>query len=112
MLAAQERYAEAAEHFLIHLSQDKSQYAAWEALLVCESKSAPDSPQLMEHAREAAELFPLHLRPYLVLAQCYLSQGDCKMAKQYIGRALMVSPNDAATNELNYKIKQQCQNAD
>ena len=112
MLAAQERYAEAAEQFLIHLSQDKSQYAAWEALLVCESKSAPDSPQLVEHAREAAELFPLHLRPYLVLAQGYLAQGDCKMAKQYIGRALMVSPNDAATNELNYKIKQQCQNAD
>lgn len=112
MLAAQRRYAEAVEQFCAHLSQDKGQYEVWDALLFCESMSAPDSPKLMEHAREASELFPLHLRPYMVMAQGYLSQGDCKMAKQYIGRALTVSPNDAAANELNYKIKQQCQNAD
>ena len=65
--------------------------------------------QLMEHAPAAAELFPLHLRPYLILAEGYLQQGDCKQAKQSIGRALMVSPSDPNVTELNYKIKQKCQ---
>jgi tetratricopeptide (TPR) repeat protein len=109
MLAAQERFAEAAEQFAAHIEQDQSQYAAWEALLVCEAKMEGESPRLLEHARQAAELFPLHLRPYMVLAEGYLQQGDCEKAQQYIGRALMVSPTDATVLELNQKIKQQCQ---
>lgn len=109
MLAAQERYAEAAKQFVAHLEQDKSQYASWEALLVCESRLDGHRAQLIEHARTAAELFPLHLRPYLILAEAYLEQGDCKQAQTYIGRGLMVSPSDATVVELNNKIKQQCQ---
>lgn len=109
LLAAQERYGEAVVQFRLHLDKDKSQYAIWDALLICELRSAPDSSQLLEEAKRASELFPLHIRPYMVLAQCYLSQGDCKMAKQYIGRGLMVSPNDIELNELEQKIKQLCQ---
>ena len=109
MLAAQERYAEAADQFAAHLEQDKSQYAVWEALLVCETKMGNASPRLLEHAQAAAELFPLHLRPYLILAEGHLEQGDCKLAEQYIGRALMVSPTDSTVIELNQKIKQKCQ---
>ncbi len=109
MLAAQERYAEAARQFEAHLEQDKSQYASWEALLVCESMMEGGSPRLMEHALNASELFPLHLRPYMILAEGYLEQGDCKQATQYIGRALMVSPTDQTVIELNHKIKQKCQ---
>ena len=109
MLAAQERYAEAAKQFVAHLEQDKSQYASWEALLVCESRLEDHHDQLIEHAQAAAELFPLHLRPYLILAEAFLDQGDCKQAQTYIGRGLIVSPGDANAIELNNKIKQQCQ---
>jgi predicted Zn-dependent protease len=109
MLAAQERYAEAADQFVAHLEQDKSQYTVWEALLVCEAKMEHGNPRLMEHAQAAAELFPLHLRPYLILAEGHLEQGDCKLAEQNIGRALMVSPTDPTVIELNQKIKQKCQ---
>ena len=109
MLAAQERYAEAAEQFATHIERDKSQYASWEALLVCEAMMGEESPKLLEHAQTAAELFPLHLRPYMIMAEEYLKQGDCKQAQQSIGRALMVSPADPTVNELNLKIKQKCQ---
>ena len=109
MLAAQERYAEAANQFVAHLEHDKSQYASWDALLVCESKMEGAGSQLIEHAEAAAELFPLHLRPYLILAEAYLEQGDCEKAQLYIGRGLMVSPSDTTVNELNQKIKQKCQ---
>lgn len=109
MLAAQERYAEAVMQFAAHLEHDKSQYASWEALLVCEAKLGGTTPQLIEHAQTASELFPLHLRPYLILAEAYLEQSDCEKAQQYIGRGLMVSPSDATANELNIKIKQKCQ---
>ena len=109
ILAAQERYAEAAKQFVTHLEQDKSQYASWEALLVCESRLEGSRDQLIEHAQTAAELFPLHLRPYLILAEAYLELGDCKQALTYIGRGLTVSPGDATVNELNQKIKQKCQ---
>ena len=109
MLAAQERYAEAADQFAAQLEHDKSQYAVWEALLVCESKMEGANDRLMEHAQAAAELFPLHLRPYLILAQGYLERGDCEKAQQSIGRGLMVSPTDPTVTELNNKIKQQCQ---
>ena len=109
MLAAQKRYAEASKQFVAHLEHDKSQYASWEALLVCEQQMEDGGGQLMKHAAAAAELFPLHLRPYLILAEGYLQQGDCKQAQQSIGRALMVSPSDPNVTELNYKIKQKCQ---
>ena len=109
MLAAQERYAEAVTQFATHIEKDKSQYASWEALLVCESRLEGATPKLIEHAQAAAELFPLHLRPYLILAEAYLEQGDCEQARQNIGRGLMVAPGDATANELNLKIKQKCQ---
>ena len=109
MLAAQERYGEAAQQFLAHIGHDRSQYAAWEALLVCESQLAGDKAKLMEHAQEASELFPLHLRPYLILAEGYMEQGDCEQARKQVGRAMMVAPGDPTAQELNKKIKQQCQ---
>ncbi|MCQ2281310.1 MAG: tetratricopeptide repeat protein [Bacteroidales bacterium] len=109
LLAAQERYTEAAQQFLLHLKIDKSQYETWEALLLCESMISDTNPNLLEHARQASELFPLHLRPYLILAQGYYSLGDCAQAHQYIERCLMVAPNDNQTKHLNDKIQQLCQ---
>ena len=108
MLAAQERYAEAAKQFVAHLGQDKGEYAAWEALLECESRCPECSQSLMDHALEASELFPLHLRPYLVLANGYLEQGNCTDAKKYIGRGMMISPLDPELKELNQRIATQC----
>jgi tetratricopeptide (TPR) repeat protein len=109
MLAAQERYAEAAEQFLKHLSHDKSQYAVWEALLVCEGTLPDRKGELMEHALQAAELFPLHLRPYLILAQGYYDEGNCERARYYMDRCMMIAPNEAAVKRLDQQIKQKCQ---
>jgi len=108
MLAAQERYKEAAEHFKAHLAVDKNQYAVWEALLICEGMYAEGSEELLEHAREASELFPLHLRPYLILSEGYSKREDCEKAKFYIERCLMIAPNEAAVKDLKQKIEQQC----
>ena len=109
LLAAQERYDEAATQFALKLTEDKSHYEVWEALLLCESMAGAANPTLLEHARQAAELFPLHLLPYLVLAQGYAELGDCEQARQNIDRCLMVSPGDNRVKELNQTIQEKCQ---
>lgn len=109
ILAAQERYADAAVQFAKHIENDKSQYEAWEALLICESMVSDTSAQLLDHAKQASELFPLHLRPYLILAQGYHKLGDCEKAREYINRCMMVAPNDNLTKQLYQNINQSCQ---
>lgn len=107
MLAAQERFAEAAEQFKAHLAIDKSQYGVWEALLICEGQ-LQESDTLIEHARQASELFPLHLRPYLILVDEYLKREDCEKARFYLDRCMMIAPNEVSVKQLNQKISQQC----
>ena len=109
MLAAQERYEEAVTQFKAFIKTDKSQYAAWEALLISEERANMDQGMLLEDARQASELFPLHLRPYLILARGYLDRGDCKQANFYIERCLMIAPKEDAVKQLNQQIKQRCQ---
>lgn len=108
LLAAQERYAEASQQFENYISVDKSQYEPWEALLLCESMVSDTSESLLLHALQATELFPLHTRPYLILAQGYLKLGDCEKAKEYINKCMMVSPNDALVNQLYKTILESC----
>lgn len=108
ILAAQERYAEAADQFAAYIETDKSKYEAWEALLLCESMISDTNENLMKHAQQASELFPLHSRPYLTLAQGYLKLGDCEKARQMIERCLMVSPNDALAKQLHQTIINTC----
>lgn len=108
ILASQSRYKEAAEHFWAHLESDKSQYEVWDALLVCEAQLDDRADQLMEHAQQAADLFPFHLRPYAILAAGYFAQGDCEMAQKYIKRCMAISPNDSNIKQLNQEIIQQC----
>ena len=109
LLAAQERYAEAVAQFKAFLATDRSQYTVWEALLVCESQLADSNEALIEDARQASELFPLHMRPYVILVQEYLRLGDCEKARHYLDRCLMVAPNDVTTKQLKEQCKQQCQ---
>ena len=109
MLAAQERYEEAVTQFKAYIKTDKSQYAAWEALLISEERANMDQGMLLEDARQTSELFPLHLRPYLILARGYLDRGDCKQANFYIERCLMIAPKEDAVKQLNQQIKQRCQ---
>lgn len=111
MLAAQERYAEAAKQFALHIETDKSQYEPWEALLLCESMVSDTSAELLEHARQATELFPLHTRPYLMLAQGYMKLGDCEKALLYINKCMMVSPSDPLTKQLYQTIKEKCKSS-
>lgn len=108
LLAAQERYAEAADQLLLHLSADSSQYDAWSALLTCENLVAGREQELLNHARRAAVLFPLHALPYSVMAECLLRQGDCKEALAAIERAAMVAPGDAQLRQRKNEIAQQC----
>lgn len=109
MLGAQERYADAATQFGYYIEQDKSKYEAWEALLFCESMMDHDSDKLIEHAQQASELFPLHPRPYLILAQEYLKLGDCSQARLYIKKCLNVAPKDALAQQINQTIEQTCE---
>jgi len=109
ILAVQGRYAEAVNQFASKLETDKSQYETWEALLLCESMVGDSSTSLIEHAIQAAELFPLHLLPYLILTQEYFKQSDCQQAKHYLERCLMVAPNDNRVKELNQTIQQSCE---
>jgi tetratricopeptide (TPR) repeat protein len=109
MLAAQERYQEAAKQFKVHLATDKSQYAVWEALLICEGQYAEGAEELLKHAQEASELFPLHLRPYLILVEGYLNLDNCEKARFYMDRCLMIAPNEVVVKELKQKIDQRCQ---
>lgn len=108
MLAAQGRYGEAITQFVKKIEDDKSQYEVWEALLICESMDNDTNAQLLLHAQQAAALFPLHLRPYLILSNGYFALGDCETAKRYLDRCLMVAPDDRRVKELHQNIRQQC----
>lgn len=107
MLAAQGRFAEAAEQFRSHLSVDKSQYSVWEALLICEGQAGQEE-EMMAHALTASELFPLHLRPYLILAEGHMQRGECEKARFYIERCLMIAPNETTVKNLKQTIEQKC----
>lgn len=109
ILAAQKRYSEATVQFVKKLESDKSQYDVWEALLICESMVDDTSAALLGHASQAAELFPLHLFPYIILTQGYLQLGDCQKAKQYFDRCLMVAPNDNRVKDLRQILHQLCE---
>lgn len=108
MLAAQERFREAAEQFKTHLATDKSQYGIWEMLLICEGQYEEGEAEMLEHARQASELFPLHLRPYLILAEGYLKHGNCEKARFYLDRCMMIAPNENAVKDVKQKIEQTC----
>ena len=64
VLMRQEKYAEAAHQFRLHLAHDSSQYEIWEALLICESEMDSAEDLMLDHARRTAALFPLHPLPY------------------------------------------------
>lgn len=108
MLAGQDRYAEAAEQLAAYVETDNSLYEAWDALLICEGMLPGHDDALMEHARQAVELFPLHPRPYYVLAEGHLKRGECAEALENIKRCLTLMPNDPNVKELNQKIKEGC----
>ena len=109
MLAAQERFAEAVTQFKAFLKTDRSQYSVWEALLICESQLPDSTEALLEDAQQAAELFPLHLRPYVILVQEYLRRNNCEKARYYLERCHMIAPNETTIKQLTQQCEQQCQ---
>lgn len=108
LLAAQQRYAEAADQMLLHLSADSSQYEAWSALLTCEGFVSGREQALLNHARRASVLFPLHALPYSIMAECLLRQGECREALAAMERAVMLAPNDAKLRQRKTEIAEQC----
>lgn len=65
VLMRQDKYREAAHQFAIALTtKDSSRYELWEALLVCETEGNFGDDTILDHARRAANLFPLHSLPH------------------------------------------------
>lgn len=76
VLMRQQKYAEAAVQLRLALTKDSSQYEVWEALLICLSETNEEDVML-DYARRAQTLFPLHALPY------YLQGFSCMQHKQY-----------------------------
>lgn len=64
VLMRQKKYAEAARQFELAISADSSQYEPWEMLLICESEIDDNEAKMLDYARRASKLFPLHSLPY------------------------------------------------
>lgn len=110
MLAAQGRYAEAAAELNKALQAERSRYEIWDALLMCEEKAQCPPDSLRTLAEEAAELFPLQLRPQLILAIYYATAGDCEKARRHASLCLTLAPREKreAVKQLYDQIMQQC----
>lgn len=109
MLAAQERFPEAVAALSEYVTVDSSTYKAWEALLICERRVGSDTEKMLSHAQQAADLFPLQIFPYYILAEGYYNAGDCEKAQHYMTRCLMIAPHDSEVSRLNQSIKETCQ---
>ncbi|MBR1851219.1 MAG: tetratricopeptide repeat protein [Bacteroidales bacterium] len=80
VLMRQERYAEAARQFRASLTADSSQYPVWEALLICENEIPNNDVRLLNLARRAQKLFPLHILPYFIEGQTLVNQQQYEQA--------------------------------
>lgn len=109
LLAAQERFSEAVAVLTDYLTVDSSTYKVWEVLLICERREGSDPEKLLAHAERAAELFPLQIFPYYILAEGNYNAGNCEKARQYMERCLMIAPRDSEVVRLNQSIKETCQ---
>lgn len=76
VLMHQQKYAEAARQFARHLAVDSSRYEVWESLLICESEIDGGEAQMLNHARRAAALFPLHPLPYYLQGFMYFQHKE------------------------------------
>lgn len=68
VLMRQGKYADAMRQFKSYIAKDSSEYDVWEALLLCENAMEGNGGELLNDARRAAALFPLHQLPYYVQA--------------------------------------------
>lgn len=67
VLMRQQRYAEAADQLKLGLQRDSSQYAVWEAYLICLATLPDRDAEAVAVARRASKLFPMHTLPlYLI----------------------------------------------
>lgn len=76
VLMRQEKYADAARQFRLHLTADSSRYEVWEALLICESEIEGHEDVVLHYAQRAEKLFPLHTLPYYLQAAVIGMRGN------------------------------------
>ena len=75
VLMRQEKFGEAAHQFMLAMQKDSSDYALWEALLICLNAEESMEATMAEYAARAARLFPMHTLPHYLLAlHCYREQ--------------------------------------
>lgn len=74
VLMRQEKYAAAAHQFELALLRDSSQYDVWEYLLICLSEVPEREVAMLDYARRAERLFPMHTLPYFLQAMAAVRQ--------------------------------------
>ena len=65
-LMRQQKYREATPWLETVLRKDSSNYALWEALLICLSEDSSREADMVGYARRAEKLFPLHTLPHFI----------------------------------------------
>ena len=86
LLVFDERYDKAVEVLKHSLTQDSSGYETWELLLVSMDAAGSDRQEMMDYARRAASLFPLHTLPNYLIGMQALMDKDYAQAKKFLTR--------------------------
>jgi len=95
ILMRQEKYAEAAHQFELHLSVDSGSFDVWEALMVCDMQQQPMPLRTAEHhALRANALFPMLPLPYYVLGEIARMEERYDECYKYYDRYLDLRPDD------------------
>ena len=107
VLMKQQKFAEAAAQFRIHLAHDSSQYEVWEALLICESMSR-ERTALVDHAHRASALFPLHILPYHLLGYDLLYDKRYSEAADYLHKCEQIGFANGYLEAETYELLADC----
>lgn len=105
LLASQKRYAEAAVQLRNHLTVDSSSYDTWESLLFCLQTLPDHDDEMLDLARRAARLFPMHVQPYYIQGRILLFQEQPAKALPLLERAeRLASGNSDMMAEICYML--------
>ena len=110
ILAAQERYAEAATQLDGYLNYDSSKYEVWESLMYCVSMQPDHEKELMGYAQRASKLFPLHVRPYYIRAALLHAEGDYDGALELLRRCENLGFSKGVLQVETYHLMADCLN--
>lgn len=88
VLLIQEKYPEAARQFETALQQDSSKYELWEMLLISLSETPGAKERMVDYARRASRLFPMHTLPHFLVARQALMDNRYDEAYETLDQAV------------------------